>query len=399
MFCLLKNSVKKCLLVTLVALPFAAVADNEKLSLSGFIGIGAAHSTDNNFLGSNVNTRTIVDAGIQARYSISDNISATGQVSYRRLGEVTTDDEPRVDFASIDIYSQLIGETQLSIGRIKPSTGLYTETRDLPMSRPSIIMPQSIYSDFFRDFLISLDGARLSISLPMDWASISIEGAYGKPQIEHSFNNALLGEASTGEWESDFAKVIDLKLSTDSFLFNISQYKTRTDYTPGEGNALPTVIPGFVIPLSEGYLEITTVTAGIQYTNGTTEVTFEYIVRDNELVDFVPDVESETEGWYTQVRHSLSRQLSVTARSEVFYRNKKQRNGSTTPPFIFPDYANTARTTTLGLTWQLTPSLQASSEIHYVEGSGWLAPFAAPLAEAFEKKHWMLFATQVTYRF
>lgn len=383
----------------LVIASSVAMAEDEKMDLSGFIGIGAVRTTDNNFLGSNTNAQTLVDAGLQARYAISENITATGQVTYRRMGEITTDDEPRFDIASLDIYSQLIGETQISIGRVKPSTGLYTETRDLPMSRPSIIMPQSIYSDFFRDFLISLDGARVSISFPMDWASISFEGAYGKMQIDDKFNEALLGKASTGNWESDISKVIDLKLSTDQFLFNVSQYKSRTDYTPGEGDALPTVIPGFVIPLNEGFLEITTHTAGMQYSNGTTELTFEYIVRDNTLVDFVPDIDSKTEGWYSQVRHSFSRELSVTLRNEVFYRNKKQRNGSTTPPFIFPDYANVARTSTFGLSWQLTPSLQATTEVHYVKGSGWLAPFSAPLEEAFKKKHWMLFATQVTYRF
>ncbi|GBL05015.1 hypothetical protein [Glaciecola sp. KUL10] len=399
MFCLLHNSIKSHLLVALLITPFIATADADKLSLSGFVGIGGVYATDNNFLGSNVNGRTLVDAGIQARYSFSDNVSVTGQVTYRRLGEITTDAEPRVDFASIDIYSQLFGETQLSIGRIKPSTGLYTESRDLPMSRPSIIMPQSIYSDFFRDFLISFDGARVSVNYPLNWATISFESAMGKTQIDRNFNQALLGEASTGEWESDIAKTLDIKLSTDYLTFNVSKFWTATDYTPGEGNALPTVLPTLFIPLSKGVLEIDTTTAGVQYSNGSTELTFEYITRDNEIIDFVPSTESVTEGWYSQIRQSLSRDFTVTARYEVFYRNKKNREGSTTPPYIFPDYANTARTTSLSLSWQISPNLQATSEVHYMEGSGWLAPYVAPFAESFEKKHWMLFATQVTYRF
>jgi hypothetical protein len=237
------------------------------------------------------------------------------------------------------------------------------------------------------------------VNYPLSWATISFESAAGKTQIDENFNEALLGSASTGDWDSDIAKVVDLTVSTDNFTFNISRFWTGTDYTPGEGNALPTVLPTLFIPLSKGVLEIDTITAGVQYTNGSTELTFEYITRDNGIIDFVPSTESVTEGWYSQIRQSLSREFTATARYEVFFRNKKQRNGSTTPPYIFPDYGNTARTTALSLTWQISPNLQATSEVHYVEGAGWLAPYVAPFEESFEKKHWMLFATQVTYRF
>jgi hypothetical protein len=46
----------------------------------------------------------------------------------------------------------------MRVGRIKTAYGLYNTTRDVPFTRPSIVLPQSIYFERTRNLTVSADG-------------------------------------------------------------------------------------------------------------------------------------------------------------------------------------------------------------------------------------------------
>ena len=117
------------------------------------MGIGIASTSDNNFLGEDKSSSSIIELGLSASYQISNNLTFTGQIGQRRFGESFSDERPRVDFASLNYFSnQLkIGEQSISVGRIKVPIGFYNASRDVPLTRPSILLPQSVYLDIFRN--------------------------------------------------------------------------------------------------------------------------------------------------------------------------------------------------------------------------------------------------------
>ena len=70
------------------------------------------------------------------------------------------DGTPSLDYGLIDLTlnetdTRLLG---VRLGRLKNPLGLYNETRDVPFTRPSVFLPQSVYFDKVRNLILSTDG-------------------------------------------------------------------------------------------------------------------------------------------------------------------------------------------------------------------------------------------------
>ena len=70
------------------------------------------------------------------------------------------------------------------MGRIKTAYGLYNTTRDVPFTRPSIILPQSIYFERTRNLTVSADGADIYVERYGEAGTLSASLAYGQPQTD-----------------------------------------------------------------------------------------------------------------------------------------------------------------------------------------------------------------------
>ncbi|WP_394389179.1 hypothetical protein [Shewanella woodyi] len=57
-------------------------------------------------------------------------------------------------------YTYHFGDETVGLrgGLFKNEAGFYSSTRDVPFTRPSIMLPQSIYSDYFRDAQLHIEG-------------------------------------------------------------------------------------------------------------------------------------------------------------------------------------------------------------------------------------------------
>lgn len=385
------------LAITLSITPSAKAS--EKLNVSGFIGVGFAYASDNNFLGQGNQSNEILDAGLKAYYEINNNFSVSGQITYRRLGDLMNDSKPRIDFAAVNWSTRFVGETNISIGRVKPQLGLYNVSRDMPTSRPTIIMPQSIYSDFFRDISLSFDGARVGTNFDFIDGTVSFEAVYGDSNLDANFNTAVVGDLSRGHWEGESALSLDARYVDNNITIAASFSKLHPSFEAGNNSFLDFTGTGLIIPLSSGELSIKSYHLGIQFNTENIEYTAELLVRKNGLGGIIPVDETTSEGYYGQIRYSFSPSIIGTFRYENYRRNKDQKKGDL--PLIpgIPDHANTSKTSTFGLSWQLSPSWMVAADIHLVEGAGWLAPLTATTVVAYGKKHWQLMAVQAVYRF
>ena len=130
--------------------------------IQGFAAQTLISSTNNNFFGESRDavSTDFTEIGLQGFWLPLDALQLSGQILYRQAGE--SDQEGlRLDYAQADWRFYQNDSTQLGVrlGKVKIPYGLYNETRDVPFTRPSILLPQAIYLDHSRSVLIAAPGA------------------------------------------------------------------------------------------------------------------------------------------------------------------------------------------------------------------------------------------------
>jgi len=131
---------------------------------NAFISQTAVYTSDYNFL-SQSDDRLSFDmweAGLLMSTAVKEKLTFSAQVLGRKVSDASGDDY-RVDYAffSYPFYQTMRDTIGVRLGRIRSSYGLYNETRDIPHTRTSIAMPQSIYFDMTRNSFYSADGIEL----------------------------------------------------------------------------------------------------------------------------------------------------------------------------------------------------------------------------------------------
>ncbi len=103
------------------------------------------------------------EAAANGYASYGDELRFAGQIFTRDAG-ANDNDEPRIDYLFVDWgQKQLNRDIGIRIGRVKNNLGLYNDVSDVIFTRPSILMPYSVYlqGNGLRDILFSSDGAQL----------------------------------------------------------------------------------------------------------------------------------------------------------------------------------------------------------------------------------------------
>ena len=79
---------------------------------------------------------------------------------------------------------------------MKTPLGLYNDTRDVAFTRPSILLPQSIYFDRTRKLALAADGVHLYGEYRSDLGDISFQAGVVRPLVLGAETEvALLGES------------------------------------------------------------------------------------------------------------------------------------------------------------------------------------------------------------
>ena len=151
----------------LVALCFASCAQAYDISdnwhINGFIAQSAIHTDGNNFFGETENaiSTDFFEAGLVLNGNITQKLKFSTQVLARKAGE-NDDGHPKIDygFFAYDLVDNARWNTGFRLGRIPSQVGLYNATRDVPFTRPSILLPQSIYGETIRNSRFAHDGVQ-----------------------------------------------------------------------------------------------------------------------------------------------------------------------------------------------------------------------------------------------
>lgn len=378
-------------------------ASSENLNFDGFIGLGLLTESANNFAAIDGDSNEIVEIGLRASYTLNEKVVFTGQLGLRRFGDYASENTPRIDYAQMNYTTSWWqnSEQVISVGRVKNQLGLYNLARDITLSRPSIILPQSAYLELWRNLFLSSDGIAITSHSYFKTGILSATLAGGQIDIDDNFNQVMLGRFAQGDWSDKGTLSADLRFATDKFTIGASFHSISPDYSTAMNDRIPFIPVGNFVPAINGKMSKKSYFLFAQYTNAKYEVSAEYSYRDVDISGFTPgqSLDRSMEGFYLQGKYLLTANWSVTARYEEFYRLAKNKNGVQTPFFTFPDWYNNAKTISFSTAYNINPSWTLMADVHFVDGSGFLAPFATPIIDSIEKQNWTLSALQLIYSF
>ena len=386
----------------------AAETENlNKLQIHGFLSQGYVKTTAtrNDVFGDSTRGRGSFDfreIGINASYRPLTNLQFSGQLLSRQTGEDSKGgiriDYGFVDYTAISTESKELG---VRLGRTKNPFGFYNDTRDVPFTRPSILLPQSIYFDRTRNLALASDGVQLYGESRSDWGDIALQFVTGFPQVsDNSTEAAILRKNQPGELTTELSYIGRLIYERNGgrLRLALSGGQVKVGYDPATKSELGAGSFGF-IPLI----------FSAQYNAERWSITSEYALRHIELNGFdnppyVPtgrvDQSFTGESVYLQGIYRFSPAWEAVLRYDVLFMDRKDRDGSefNKKNPRFPAHSRFSKDLTVGLRWNITPSIMLRGEYHRINGTGWLSSLDNP-NPAITDQHWNLFAAQISYRF
>jgi hypothetical protein len=212
--------------------------------LHGFASLTLVNTTDNNFFGRSDDrvSRDFTEVGANASWRLTSDVQLAAELLSHRAGG-TDDGGVRLDYGLIDWtpLSREDGRAGIRLGRIKTAYGLYNKTRDVPFTRPSIILPQSIYFERTRNLTVSADGGEIYAERYGDAGSLFASFAYGQPQTDtDAAKVALVGLQRPGSLDSSLAPDFQVFYEGSGGMYRLGLTATRLDlrYKPGFGDRL-----------------------------------------------------------------------------------------------------------------------------------------------------------------
>ncbi len=378
-----------------------------KLQVDGVFSLGYMMADDNRYLGPDDGDDTLLSENVlRLTRSFDNGFALSGQIIYRDETD-SFDNGIHLDFLQLDYRQHWWGEGQqtLTLGRFKSRQGLYNESRDIPMTRPSIILPQSVYLDIARNFLLSLDGVRFEDRIALAEADITVQLAAGKSHFDDKFSEVTLGKGADGDWDSGVNYYLDLRYEGPRLTAGINYNWSDIDYQPDPGAQVMVNFNGMTIPvpLASGHFDSRMITYTLQYFWDQLEVTAERNTRTFDTRGFygtnVGNSQSRMSGEYLQLRYRPTQKWSLLARFDNFYVNADDKNGdSQAAAGNDRGYARSI-TRTLGLTWEPDNNWHLALEHHWISGAAWFPPIGKGIALPPLTSPWKMSAVQLSYRF
>lgn len=367
----------------------------EDLQIHGFLSQGFIHTSDNNFFGRSDDSIStdFRELGINASYRLLPDLQIAMQVVWRDAGK-TDNSDVRIDygFASYNLYSSEDSLLTLRGGRVPTPLGLYNDTRDVASTRPSILLPQSIYFDVNRNLALSADGGYLYGEHRTDFGDFSLNFGVVMPRMnDPDFKNSIVGP-DRGNMEGNLSWVLRTGYEWENGLVKlaITYGDFNGDYKPSTGAFF-----------NAGSWRFNPLILSAQYNSEKWSLTGEYALRRARLKNFgaiIPDTEFTGQSFYIQGTYRLTASLEALVRYDDLIWDMDDRKGlklSSSAPGI-ANHSRFAQDWTFGLRYEILPALNLSAEYHRINGTGWLSGLENPKGTT---QHWDMYTIMMSYDF
>lgn len=369
------------------------------LRVDGFFTQNYLRSTHNNLFGESTRgTFDYTEAGLALSWAPAPSFLLAGQALYRHAG--TTEEGARLDYL-MAVWTPLATEDaslSLRVGRIKNPIGLFNETRDVAFTRPSLLLPQSIYLDGIgvRDALLSSDGFGLHGELRGDWGAVDTDFVVALPydlsdEVRDAFFWRLGAQGTLHAKRTAYARLGWLD-PEGRLRLALSGLTNRSEYQPRTGEP----IPEFDVSLDQLIL------SG-QYVQGDWTLTSE-IVRRRILIDpFGQQSNRPHLGYYVQAGRRFGGTFETYLRHDALYADLTDKSGRRQSSGLGPEPAwhQFARDWTAGIGWQPQRQVLLRAEFHHIDGSGWIAfqDNEPDVRLGTDERKWNLLMFQLSLRF
>ncbi len=373
---------------------FSLLLNASEWQLNGFVGQGYLAADDTEFIvGDDGSTFDITEAAFAVSWKPIDNLRFASALSFRQWGTLA---DAGVDFDYLFAeYSFQAGDGTVGLraGRFKNETGFYSSTRDVPFTRPSIMLPQSIYSDYFRDAQLHIEGADLFGMHQLFDGTMNWHVSVGKVDVTEDLDRNVMGYEDIGEFDSEQYYSADLEFQNDYVRLGVTYYDAEVSYLP--------VADSYYFP---GNIRLKNWVFSGQYRYMNFELTGEYMLGDRLINGLVfPPMASELiesgVGYYLDFRAYLPHEVELFVRFDKHIDNKDDPDGKSYEAATgSPAYFGYTNDWTFGARWFLNNDWLLAAEYHHVEGASWVTPIVAPDPTT-QSKYWSMFALQLSYRF
>jgi hypothetical protein len=371
----------------------------QNLQIHGFASQSWLKSSDNNNVFGNSSSDSgsfdFRELGLNASMRPRSNLQFSAQMLSRTAGEGSPGNI-RLDYGFID-YTFLSAQNSkvgIRLGRMKNPLGFYNDTRDVPFTRPSILLPQSIYFDRTRKLAIAADGGHLYGEYRSDFGNLSVEGGVVRPLVRGAETEvALLGQDMRGRLAPDASYIgrMNYELDEGKLRFTVSAAQLNIDYDPSNTD-----------PLRAGLVRFTPLIFSAQYNAEKWSLTSEYALRHFKYENFGrdgPNLDFFGESYYFQGAYRFTPNWEAIVRYDVLYTDRDDRSGKKWAAATGgAPHRRYAKDITVGLRWNITPELMLRAEYHRVNGTGWLSTLDNPSSGSLSQ-NWDLFSILGSYRF
>jgi len=374
-------------------------ASSQNFQLHGFLSQGLIDVDGSDFVNDDGELSTeLTEIGLNASYKINNRFRLAGQVVYLDGGNRYAQGA-RVDYALLDwsAYSDDNWQANIYLGRFKNNHWLYSSSRDIPFARPSIILPQSVYFDGFRDIAVGSDGIASKISYSSDeYGDFDWQISYGTSPISDEQTKNILGDYAQGTAKQDYDSQTSLywRPALSSWRFGMSLLEAGFTYNQSAQDFFYDA--DFVFQFY---------TLNALYEGELWEFSGE-VYQQRFIVDgfYFPgfNLDNVGQGFYLQSRYKLTDKMTLLARYEDFYLDKDDKDGKALEESSggqIPYYFGFHKDITLGLNYDITSNFSARIEYHWVKGAGRLTPVVAPNPQINNSEDWQMWAIQLMYWF
>lgn len=368
----------------------------DEFNWHGFAAQGLIQSDNSNFINtSGEPSLKLTELGFNGAYQLSNDVRFSGQIVYLNGGN-RYPEGVRLDYLFVDwnAWNKFNWNIDVHLGRYKNYHWLYSATRDVPHTRPTIVLPQSIYFDVFRDVALGSDGIAILAKTNTSWGEWDINWSYGATPISEEQKSNLIGSLAAGNLKQKFANQFSLYFRPDASHFTIGFSLLNSDFKYTQAPV------DFFI---DGKATSQRVMVSMLYSGENFEIASELVQERAYYQNLIlPGFErdSKAQGGYIQGRYFLNKDLSGLIRLDIFDLDKNDRSGKHySNQTGGPNYFAYMDTLTIGTTWQFTKNWEIMAEYHRSKGRGRLAPVFFPDLEHNKGKYWNMWAVQLMYWF
>lgn len=369
------------------------------LQIHGFVGQSYILTSDNNVFGNSDNGGSFgfTEAGLNVSVRPLPRLQLSSQMLSRRAGEGTSA-TPRLDYAVLDyrVYSHEVNQFGIRVGRLKNPFGFYNDTRDVPFTRPSILLPQSIYFDRTRNLGLSADSVQLyGESDVLNLGTVSTQFGVTWPLVnDRDTEMAILQSEPPGHLQREASYIGRGIFETyDKRLrLAVSGIWLNTDYNPARNDQY-----------GPGAFQFTPIFFSAQYNTERWSLTSEYALRhfkyNNQFHNPLDGINAYGESFYFQGEYRFTPKWEAILRYDFLFADRTDRDGSRYAAETGKSAdGQFAKDFTAGLRWNVTSAFMLRAEYHRINGTGWLSKLDNPNPSN-THQHWNLFAIQASYRF